>query len=108
VTDPLSAAEVRDFQDALDALVNRAAGTLVGLWQIYVSSFQGGRTGGARRAAASEGDPGTVAVHGFMNMPSRLAAAMTGSDGGDLDWLGSSGVHDVMHFQLKPGARPAL
>ena len=71
-------------------------------------SFVGGRPGGARVAAQTEGTPSTVAAHGFMNMPSKLAAALAGSDGGDLNWLGVAGVHDLMHFELKPGDRPSL
>ena len=43
-----------------------------------------------------------------MNMPSKLAAALAGSDGGDLDWLGVASVRDLMHFQLKSGDRPSL
>jgi hypothetical protein len=106
VTDPLSAAEVEDFQDELDALIDRAPGTLVGLWQMYVSSFQGVRT-------APAGPPPARGTRG--RWPPRLhehaepaRRGLTGSGGGDLDWLRSSGVQDVMHFQLKSADRPAL
>ena len=67
-----------------------------------------GKPGANRVPAETEGTPSTVAAHGFMNMPSKLAAALAGSDGGDLDWLGVGSVRDLMHFQLKSGDRPSL
>lgn len=108
VDEPLQKAEIAAFEAELDRLATRASGVLIEMWKVYAASFERGRTTGSRVGASTEGTPGSVAAHGFMNMPSRLAAALAGSDGGDLDWLGVAGVHDVMHFQLKPGDRPSL
>jgi hypothetical protein len=103
------AARVKRFEGELQAMADKAAGTLIELWRIYVSSFEGGKTGGGKRVKAqTEGTPGTVAAHGFMNMPSRLVAALCGSDGGALDWLGTGLARDFMHFQLTPAQRPPL
>ena len=108
VHEPLRQAEAAAFQGEVGQLAERAAGTLLEMWTIFRGSFVGGRPGGARVAAQTEGTPSTVAAHGFMNMPSKLAAALAGSDGGDLNWLGVASVHDLMHFELKPGDRPSL
>jgi hypothetical protein len=43
-----------------------------------------------------------------MSMPSRVVAALCGSDGGALDWLGAGLARDFMHFQLTPSQRPPL
>ena len=61
---------------------------------------------GARVAASTEAKLGSVAAHGFMSLPPALVGALAGSDGGGLRWLGTSGVHDYMHFELV--TRPAL
>jgi hypothetical protein len=55
--------------------------------------------------ASSEGTPGSVAAHGFMNLPALLVGALAGSDGGNLRWLGTAN-QDFMHFELM--TRPAL
>ena len=108
VHEPLRQAEIAAFQGEVGQLAERAAGTLLEMWTIFRGSFVGGRPGGARVGAQTEGTPSTIAAHGFMNMPSKLAAALAGSDGGDLNWLGVAGVHDLMHFELKPANRPSL
>ncbi len=59
-----------------------------------------------RVAASTEANLGSVAAHGFMSLPPALVGALAGSDGGGLRWLGTSGVHDYMHFELV--TRPAL
>lgn len=66
----------------------------------FRASFVKG-TSGKRVGAKSEGTPGTVAAHGFMNLPPVLVGALSGSDAGNLQWLGTSSVHDYMHFQLR-------
>ena len=108
VREPLQQAEIAAFQGEVGQLAERAAGTLLEMWTIFRGSFVGGRPGAARVGAQTEGTPSTIAAHGFMNMPSKLAAALAGSDGGDLNWLGVAGVHDLMHFELKPADRPSL
>jgi hypothetical protein len=59
----------------------------------------------ARTGAATEGTAGSVAAHGFMNLPPILVGALAGSDAGNLRWLGTSN-RDFMHFELM--TRPAL
>ena len=108
VDQPLQQAEIAAFDAELGGLAERAAGTLIEMWGIFRGSFEGGKPGAARVAAQTEGTPSTIAVHGFMNMPSKLAAALSGRDGGNLDWLGVASVHDLMHFQLKASDRPSL
>ena len=48
-------------------------------------------------------------MHGFMNVPPELAAALIAPDGGNLRWLGAgaSGTRDYMHFELRRPPRPA-
>ena len=89
--------------DALAAAVKKLA--LIG--GAFRASFKKGITGD-RVGATSEAKQGTVAAHGFMSLPPALVAALAGSDAGDLQWLGTSGVHDYMHFQLREGERPKL
>ena len=60
---------------------------------------------GARVAANTEGTAGSVAAHGFVNLPPALVAALTGSDAGGLTWLGTAN-QDFMHFEL--AKEPAL
>ena len=50
---------------------------------------------GERKGASSEGSRGSVAAHGFMNLPALFAAALAGTDAGGLRWL----QHDRMHFE---------
>jgi hypothetical protein len=52
---------------------------------------------------------GQIAQFGFLNLDPKLIAALTGSDGGGLQWLGAQtgGVKDFMHFQLAPDQQPA-
>jgi hypothetical protein len=70
----------------------------------YRSSFSdAART--TRVGRSSEGSPGSVAAHGFMDLPALLVGALAGSDGGNLRWLGT-GNGDFMHFELM--TRPAL
>ena len=60
---------------------------------------------GARVAAKTEGTAGSVAAHGFLNLPPALVAALSGSDVGGLVWLGTAN-QDYMHFEL--AKEPAL
>ena|GEM_PF-5431750 len=45
-----------------------------------------------------------------MNLSGELIAALTATEGGNLDWLGASakGSKDFHHFQLKSGDRPTI
>ncbi|MDO8144910.1 DUF4157 domain-containing protein [Isoptericola sp. 178] len=63
------------------------------------------RTATGHVRATSEGTRGSVAAHGFLNLPPLLVAALTGSDAGNLKWLGTAN-QDFMHFELNP--RPPL
>jgi len=52
---------------------------------------------------------GQIAHFGFLNLDPKLIAALSGSDGGGLQWLGAQtgGTKDFMHFQLAPEQQPA-
>jgi hypothetical protein len=43
-----------------------------------------------------------------MNLSPRLVGALTGTDAGGLNWLGTSSVADYMHFELHAAARAGL
>ena len=44
-----------------------------------------------------------LAMHGFMNVPPELAAALVAAEGGNLRWLGAGAgaTRDFMHFELR-------
>jgi hypothetical protein len=85
-----------------------------GLAELIVSGFEvlaGSSSGAGRVPASAIGSASTVAAHGFLSLPAELIAALTGSDGGGLEWLGAVKAgrsKDFMHFQLKPADQPAL
>ncbi len=85
-----------------------------GLAELIVSAFEvlaGSSSGAGRVPASAIGSASTVAAHGFLSLPAELIAALTGSDGGGLEWLGAvrgGRSKDFMHFQLKPADQPAL
>jgi hypothetical protein len=60
---------------------------------------------GVRVKAKTEATSGSVAAHGFLNLPPALVAALSGSDAGGLKWLGTAN-QDYMHFEL--AKEPAL
>jgi hypothetical protein len=73
----------------------------------FRESFANQATRTTRVPANSVGTRGSVAAHGFINLPAILVAALAGSDAGNLRWLGTeTGSLDFMHFELAP--RPAL
>ena len=49
----------------------------------------------------TEGNRGTVAAGGFLNLPALLVGALASSDAGNLRWLGTEN-QDFMHFELQP------
>jgi hypothetical protein len=61
------------------------------------------------KPGAIAGSAGQIAHFGFVNLDPKLIAALTGSDGGGLQWLGAQtgGTKDFMHFQLAPDQQPA-
>ncbi len=79
--------------------------TILAVGNAYRASFTDDKRT-KRVAASTEATLGSVAAHGFMSLPPALVGALSGSDGGGLRWLGTSGVHDYMHFELV--TRPAL
>jgi hypothetical protein len=87
---------------ALLARRRAAAETLIDLHRTYRASFHGS----GRTPAAAIASKGSVAAHGFMNLPPFLVGALSGSDSGRLLWLGTSSVHDFQHFELAPADRP--
>lgn len=73
--------------------------------------FQGTTTKKGKKIEPSTiGTPRTIAAHGFLNLPAELIAALTGSDGASLKWLGAieRGTKDFMHFELKTSDQPRL
>ena len=62
------------------------------------------------RVAATARSPSDaqLAFHGFLSVPPEVVAALSGSDAGDLRWLGAmrGGTKDYMHFELRE--RPKL
>jgi hypothetical protein len=79
--------------------------TILAVGNAYRASFTDNKRT-KRVAASTEATLGSVAAHGFMSLPPTLVGALAGSDAGGLRWLGTSGVHDYMHFELV--TRPEL
>jgi len=103
VWDPFWAGEGKRLDADVSAITDRAAQMLLKMWATYEQSLQTGKQdkdGDGRRDPQTEGEPGTIAAHGFMDLPAKLVAAMSGSDGGNLKWLGAYN-QDFMHFELK-------
>jgi hypothetical protein len=72
--------------------------------------FPGTTKAGQKIAASVTGTPQTIGARGFLSLPAELIAALTGSDGGGLTWLGGieKGTKDFMHFELKKADQPEL
>jgi hypothetical protein len=89
--------------------------TLIEIWKCWRDSFEprdraakGGRPAvkkGDRVLPNSYGTPGTIAAHGYLNLPPELVAALVGTDGSDLKWLGLCRIKDMMHFEYNPSHR---
>ena len=76
-----------------------AAQRLLDVNSIYRASFA---DGGGRVKATTPPSAGSLAAHGFFNLPPELVAALVATDGGGLRWLGShTGTKDYMHFELR-------
>jgi hypothetical protein len=76
-----------------------AAQRLLDVYSIYKASFA---DGGGRLKASTPPSAGSLAAHGFFNLPPELVAALVADDGGGLRWLGShAGTKDYMHFELR-------
>ena len=75
------------------------------LYSMYVRYAEGKQESKSQAIAPSAGE---VAKFGFMNLDPRVVAALAGSDGGGLTWLGAQtgGVHDYMHFDLPNALLP--
>ncbi|MGH1491142.1 MAG: DUF4157 domain-containing protein [Acidimicrobiales bacterium] len=55
------------------------------------------------------GSVGRIAQHGFLDLAPVLVAALRGSDGGNLVWLGvARHTKDFMHFELPKADRPTI
>jgi hypothetical protein len=81
-----------------------AAQRLLDVYAIFTASFA---KGGGRVKASTPPSAGSLAAHGFFNLPPELVAALVADDGGGLRWLGShAGTKDYMHFELRD--RPQL
>ncbi|GLY92769.1 hypothetical protein [Actinoplanes sp. NBRC 103695] len=82
-----------------------AAATLVRLAKVWRLANP---ASGKRPKAATEGTVGSVAANGFLNLQPMLVGGLSGTNAGNLNWLGCSSVHDYMHFELMKGSKPAL
>ena len=82
--------------------VTDAEATLKLIGDAFNASFKTAKGVTTRTKASSEASAGSVAAHGFMNLPALFAAALSGNDAGGLKWL----QHDRMHFELR--AEPSL
>jgi hypothetical protein len=88
--------------------INWAIDTLIEIWLCYRDSFEPkSRPAKGERPAIQRcdrkkpqtpGNRGTIAANGYFNLPPELVAALIGTDGGGLTWLGVSKVKDMMHF----------
>lgn len=85
-----------------------AADSIVSAVSAFRASFTTRRGHTVRVGARTEGTAGSSAAHGFFRLPPQLVAALVSSEGGGLVWLGTSGVHDWMHFELPPSDRDHL
>lgn len=82
-----------------------AAATLVRLAKVWRLANP---ASGKRPKAATEGTVGSVAANGFLKLQPMLVGGLSGTNAGNLNWLGNSSVHDYMHFELMKGNKPAL
>ncbi len=85
--------------------LRRASQQIVAAVHGFKASF---KPSGARKGGSTSAAEGSIASVGFMNLPPRLVGALIGTDAGKLQWLGTSSVHDYMHFELTPAQRPNL
>lgn len=90
----------------VSAEATAAAKFVFSAYELYKATY----TTGSKRVAASTGGTAAIAMHGFINLAPELIAALTGSDGGNLKWLGAvaSGTKDFMHFELQTADQPTL
>lgn len=94
------AAEEKQAKDVRD----KTSEFLITAYRVYLSTFKSDQT---RVEAAAIGTTATIAAHGFIDLAPELIAALTGSDGGGLHWLGATkGTKDFMHFELEHDDRP--
>ena len=98
-------AQKKAAADALAAQTReKAFAFLTHAYEVYLKSFEGTD----RVAANPTGTTERIAAHGFLNLAPELIAALTGSDGGGLHWLGATkGTKDFMHFELEPKDQPS-
>lgn len=87
-------------------------------WQLFGKAAPGGKKVDPDAKGRAEG----IAAHGFVDLSAELIAALSGSDGAGLLWLGSVGqvgtvkktgkpswgVKDFMHFELKKADEPQI
>jgi hypothetical protein len=102
-----------EMEDLPAAVADRIARTLVSAHNAFVQSrFQKDtkkNKKGDEKPADAIGSIGSIAAHGFLDLAPELVAALRGSDGGNLTWLGvASETKDFMHFELQKAQRPAL
>jgi hypothetical protein len=105
---------VDDGQETLpwdEAVVRSTVDLLAHMARTYKATFvrktKKNPTGRVRPEARDPSDA-QLALHGFMSVPPEVVAALSGSDAGNLRWLGTMSGHtkDYMHFELRH--RPKL
>jgi hypothetical protein len=76
------------------------------LWDAHRAFATSRNRKGAEVQAEAIATAGSVAQHGFLDLAPVLVAALTGTDGGNLTWLGvAHSTKDFMHFELRKGDR---
>ncbi len=89
-----------------DAQVAPQALTMLRTYRAFQASR---RRNGTEVAARSSASVGSMAAHGFFDLAPELVAALRGSDGGALKWLGvANRTKDFMHFELERPDRPPI
>jgi hypothetical protein len=77
---------------------------MVGMVRTFAATFVKLKSGKTVRVEPTARDPSLaqLGLHGFMNVPPAVVAALSGHEGGNLRWLGGlpGTTRDYMHFEL--------
>lgn len=93
-------------EDLPPFVVDPIARTLASAHSAFIASRD---RKGKEVPASAVGSVGTIAQHGFLDLAPELIAALRGTDGGDLTWLGvARNTKDFMHFELQAKHQPPI
>ena len=85
---------------------------ILGMAEVYEKSFVTTRRGKRERVAGTYAEPSLsqLAAHGFLSIAPSVIAALVGSDGGNLRWLGGlqKDLKDYMHFEIEGDPKDVL